>query len=340
VGGWVENSGQGPGAAILPNGTAIPELVARVLPSIVSIDVKANGREDQGTGMIISAGGYVVTNNHVISAAAGGGIIRVTRSGSRSSEPATLVGTMPGDDVALLHISGVSNLPSVHFADSNKLVVGDAVVAIGNALGLQASTPTVTSGIISALGRTVNAGDGGSLMAETLTGMIQTDAAINPGNSGGPLLDSNGDVVGMNTAVAATASDGVLAQNIGFAIPAARITSLLRQLESGGASIPSATSGFLGVEVMSLTKQFRLAYHIVPRQGVVILAIGQGTPASLSPLATGDVITEFDGATVTDATAFTKLVHAKKPGERVTVGYWVSTKHAEATVTLGRNPNA
>ena len=340
IGGWItRGGGEGPGAAILPNGASIPALVARVLPSVVSIDVKGSGTEDLGTGMIITSGGYVVTNNHVIAAAAAGGSISVTRSGSTTSIPATLVGTIPGDDVALLHITGAHDLPTVHFANSTKLVVGDAAVAIGNALGLQASTPTVTSGIISALGRTVTAGDSSSSATETLTDMIQTDAAINPGNSGGPLLDSAGDVVGMNTAVAATTSDGTSAQNIGFAIPASRIQALLPQLEAGGSSIPTSNSGFLGVEVTTLTSQLRNEYHITPSEGVIVIAIGQGTPAASSPLASGDVITSFDGARVVTSSQFASLVHAKRPGDRVALTYWSGSHANQTTITLGKNPN-
>ncbi len=341
IGGWItRGSGTSPGAAILPNGASIPALVARVLPSVVSIDVKGSGTEDLGTGMIISSGGYVVTNNHVIAAAAAGGSISVTRSGSTTSLPATLVGTIPSDDVALLHITGAHGLPTVRFANSAKLVVGDAAVAIGNALGLQASTPTVTSGIISALGRTVTAGDATSSATETLTDMIQTDAAINPGNSGGPLLDSAGEVVGMNTAVAATTSDGTSAQNIGFAIPAARIQALLPQLEAGGSNIPTSTSGFLGVEVTTLTSQLRSEYHITPAHGVVVIAIGQGTPAAKSSLASGDVITKFDGTEVLSSTQFASLVHAKHPGDRVELTYWSGSQAKQTVITLGKNPNA
>lgn len=338
IGAWLERAGPWSRAALLPNGASIPALVSRVLPTVVSLDVKGNGTEDLGTGMIISSTGYVVTNNHVIEAAAAGGSITVTRSGSTRALPATLVGTIPGDDVALLHITGVSGLPSVHFANSANLVVGDAAVAIGNALGLQASTPTVTSGIISALGRTVTAGMGAS--AETLTDLIQTDAAINPGNSGGPLLDAAGDVVGMNTAVAASAGDGTTAQNIGFAIPSDRIEALLPQLEQGDSSIPTPNSGFLGVEVTTVTSQLRSEYHLSPLHGVLVIAIGQGTPASTSPLASGDVISKFDGIPVVTAPQFSLLVRDKKPGMKAVVTYWVATQEREATITLGKNPNA
>ena len=224
---------------------------------MVSIDVKANGAEDQGTGMIISKNGLVLTNNHVIAAAAqGAGTITVTRTGSTKSLPAVLIGTNPIDDVALIRIQGATNLPPVTFGDSNALQVGDPVVAIGNALGLAAGTPTVTNGIVSALGRTVTASSTSS--SETLNNMIQTDAAINPGNSGGPLLDGQGDVIGMNTAVAGTLPDGTSAQNIGFAIPVATVESLLKSLEAGESVVTHGA--FMGVQIASMTPTLQAEY--------------------------------------------------------------------------------
>ena len=171
--------------------------------------------------MIITSDGEVLTNNHVIELYSQGGntgTITVTEYGQTKALPTTLVGYDQSKDVALLKINNASNLPTVTFGNSGKAVVGDAVVAIGNALGLAAGTPTVTQGIISALGRSVTAGGEGT-QTETLQNMIQTDAAINPGNSGGPLIDTSGQVIGMNTAVAGTSSDGTSSQNIGFAIP-------------------------------------------------------------------------------------------------------------------------
>jgi putative serine protease PepD len=209
-----------------------PASVRKVSPSVVSIDVQSSLGEDQGTGMIISSDGLVVTNNHVIAAAVGGGTITVTRTGGTKSLPATLIGADPANDVALIKINNVKRLPAIVFGNSKRLVVGDSVVAIGNALGLAAGTPTVTQGIVSALGRQVTAGDGSS--SETLNNMIQTDAAINPGNSGGPLLDSAGRAIGMNTAVAGTLPDGTSAQNIGFAIPIAKVEAELPKLLKGG----------------------------------------------------------------------------------------------------------
>ena len=186
--------------------------------------------------MIITSDGEVVTNNHVI---AGATTITVTLYGSLKALPATLIDTDPANDVALLQIEDQSNLPTVAYGDSDNIQVGDAVVAIGNALGLSAGTPTVTQGIISAKGRTVQAGDSSGTSTETLTNMIQTDAAINPGNSGGPLVDSSGMVIGMNTAVASSTDGTSQAQDIGFAIPANKITQLLPELRNRSSATPA-----------------------------------------------------------------------------------------------------
>ena len=177
--------------------------------------------------MIITSSGEVITNNHVIDGAKS---ISVTLDGSTKAYTATVIGTDPTDDVALLQIEGVSGLPTVTFGNSSTIAVGDSVVAIGNALAL-GSSPTVTTGIISAENRTITAADN-SGNTETLRDLFQTDAAINPGNSGGPLVDSAGDVIGMNTAGAG--SNGTSSQNIGFSIPSNEIVSLLPSLQHGG----------------------------------------------------------------------------------------------------------
>jgi S1-C subfamily serine protease len=223
---------------------SVASIVSKVDPAIVSVtsqvvvDEPSNGfglggfQEDEtleGTGMIVTSSGEVVTNDHVI---AGATSISVTLDGSSKSYTATLVGADPTDDVALLQIEGVSNLPTVTFGNSSQVAVGDSVVAIGNALAL-GSSPTVTTGIISAEDRTITAeNDSGN--TETLHGLFQTDAAINPGNSGGPLVDSAGDVIGMNTAAAGDNSDGTSSEDIGFSIPSNEIVALLPSLERGG----------------------------------------------------------------------------------------------------------
>ena len=224
--------------------TSVAAIAAKVDPAVVFVTSQVTVDESEGgfgggsyqeketlegTGMIITSSGEVVTNNHVIDGASS---ITVTLDDSTTSYTAKVIGTDPTDDVALLQIEGVSGLPTVTFGNSSTVAVGDSVVAIGNALAL-GSSPTVTTGIISAENRTITAeNDSGG--TETLTGLFQTDAAINPGNSGGPLIDSAGDVIGMNTAGAGESSDGTSSQDIGFSIPSNKIVSLLASLEHGG----------------------------------------------------------------------------------------------------------
>ncbi len=327
-------SATSPGA-VLPSGLTIPTLVGKVLPSVVSIDVKGPGTEDQGTGMIISANGLVVTNNHVIAASIGGGTITVTRSGSTASLPATLVGTNPINDVALIRINGASGLPAVTFGNSNKLVVGDAVVAIGNALGLAAGTPTVTQGIVSALGRTVTAGSGTS--SETLGNMIQTDAAINPGNSGGPLLNARGDVIGMNTAVAGTLPDGESAQNIGFAIPVATIQSLLKSLLAGESVI--SHGAFIGVEIMSNSPTVQQQYGFTTDVGAVVISVIAHTGAAAAGVHQGDIIVGLNNTAISNAQDLSSVLSGLRPGDHVTLHIVRGTQHLALSVTLGTAPH-
>jgi len=331
----IDQSNAAPGGALLPSGMTIPQLVKKVLPAVVSIDVKSQGNEDQGTGMIISSGGMVITNNHVIALAANGGQITITQSGSTTAQNATLVGTIPANDVALLQIQGASNLPTVTLGNSDKAVVGDAVVAIGNALGLAAGTPTVTQGIVSALGRTVTAGDSNSSATETLTNMIQTDAAINPGNSGGPLLDAAGNVIGMNTAVAGSTSTGSNAQNIGFAIPSNTIVQLLPQLEKGGSSSTPTKTGYLGVEIATLTPELRSQYNLTPTSGALVLSVVAGSPAASSGLLQGDVIVSANGQQISSAEQLTQLVKAQPIGSKLKLEVYRGTRKIPITVTVG-----
>jgi S1-C subfamily serine protease len=323
------------GGAVLPSGLTIPNLVQKVLPSVVSIDVKGSAGEDQGTGMIITSNGYVVTNNHVIAAAVNGGTITVTRSGSTKSLPATLVGTNPMDDVALIRIRGASGLPTVTLGNSSTLEVGDAVVAIGNALGLAAGTPTVTQGIVSALGRTVTAGSGSS--TETLNNMIQTDAAINPGNSGGPLLDSRGDVIGMNTAVAGTLADGTNAQNIGFAIPESTIQSLLKSLMAGQSVVTHGA--FIGVEIMSNNPELQLQYGFSISTGAVVMSVIANTGAAKAGIKQGDIIVGINSTKINNAQDLSSVLSNLHPGNVIKVKIVRGQQHLTLDVTLGTQPH-
>lgn len=327
------------GPALLSGNVSIPQLVNKVLPATVSIDVKALGQEDEGTGMIISSNGYVITNNHVIElyvnsplpVAGQGRSITVTESGTTKTQTATLVGYDTQDDVALLKINGASGLPTISFGNSNNLVVGDSVVAIGNALGLAAGTPTVTQGIISALGRTVTASGAGTA-SETLTNMIQTDAAINPGNSGGPLIDSAGQVIGMNTAVAGATSNGTSAQNIGFAIPIDRVQSLIPILQKGGPA--SNGGGFLGVSTTTLTSQLRQEYGFTPTSGAIILSVVAGSPAFQAGLQQGDIITAVDGTAISSATKLASVIGSDRAGQKVSLTFYIGNERQTVSATL------
>jgi S1-C subfamily serine protease len=332
----IHESNSTPGAAVLSGNVTIPQLVKKVIPAVVSIDVKSRNSEDEGTGMIISPSGEVVTNNHVIEAYTDGGetgSITVTEYGQKKSEAVTLVGYNSQQDVALLKINSPSpNLPTVTFGSSSKAVVGDSVVAIGNALGLAAGTPTVTQGIVSALGRSVSAGGDGTA-TENLQNLIQTDAAINPGNSGGPLIDTAGQVIGMNTAVAGSSENGTNAQNIGFAIPIDEVESLLPELEKGGTA--SNGGGYLGVDITTLTAALREQYGFTPTSGVVILDVISGAPAKKAGLAQGDVIVAVDGTAVSSASGLQSIIGKDKSGQNVQITYYRGDIKHTTTVTLG-----
>src|SRR5205085_909750 len=257
----------GSGSAAAPvQGAAldVKGILAKVEPSVVDIVASSRRGTGEGTGIIISPDGYILTNAHVVS---GASTVSVSTASSSKALTATVVGADEAHDVALIKVDGGSGLPAAELGRSADMKVGDDVVAIGNALGLRGD-PTVTRGIVSALNRTV----------ENLTGMIQTDAAINPGNSGGPLVNSAGQVIGINTAVAA---DG--AQNIGFAIPIDKAKALADRLKTGQGPAPTA---FLGVSTTDTSDG---------SGGAQVVQMVAGGPAQQGGLMVGDPIATFDG---------------------------------------------
>jgi S1-C subfamily serine protease len=326
----VGNANPGPALA---GGASIPTIVAAVVPDVVSIDAKGPSGEDQGTGMVVSSSGEVVTNNHVISGATS---IDVTLYNQTTPLVTTLIGADSSNDLALLKISSPpSNLRTVVFGDSTKLKVGDAVIAIGNALGLSAGTPTVTSGIVSALGRTVQAGDAtGS--TEGLTNLIQTDAAINSGNSGGPLVDSAGQVIGMNTAVASSSNGNAPAQNIGFAIPSLTIQKLIPELQKGGTT--GSSRAYLGVYVTDETPQLQQQFALAPPSGALVESVVAGSPAGQAGIQPGDVIVGFDSSPVTSAQDLTNAVQKASAGQAVTITLWRGQQKLTVSVMLTSGP--
>ena len=286
-----------------------------------------------GTGMLLTSSGEVLTNNHVIANAT---TIRVTIVGRAGSHPAKVIGADPSDDVALIQIEGVSGLPTVTLADSASLKVGQGIVAIGNALG-QGGTPTVSDGMISALDRSIVAGDFGS-DSERLTGLIQTDAQISPGDSGGPLVNSTGQVVGMITA-AATADPSQQTSTVGYAITSGAALSVVNQIRAGHASskIIIGERGLLGVEVRTLTASSASQLGLSVTSGALVVGLVPGGPAERAGISQGAVITSINGRTIASATELGPAIYGHKPGEEIRVT-WVDrsgTHSASARLIAG-----
>jgi putative serine protease PepD len=275
-------------------------VVDAVGESVVTIKTEIGGRPGggAGTGVVLSEDGEVLTNAHVV---AGATTIHVTLAGESQSRTATLVGADASADLALLRIDDASGLTPAPLGSSDALAVGDDVVAIGNALALRGG-PTVTTGIVSALGRSLDT-EGG-----TMTGLIQTDASISSGNSGGPLVNALGEVVGINTAVA-TSGGGTAAENIGFAIAIDEATPVIERLRSG---TEAADAGYLGVTIEDPTDGSR---------GAVLTSVAPGSPAADAGLRAGDLVTAVDGTEIDGAAALAAAVRAHQPGETVDVAF-------------------
>jgi S1-C subfamily serine protease len=325
-----------PGPA-LAGGGSIPTIAAKALQSVVTITATGPGAStigggspsvDEGTGMIIDNQGDVLTNNHVV---AGSVAISVNLYGELQPVAAYVVGTDPAQDMALIRLSNPpAGLVPVIFGDSQSLVVGDAVVAIGDALGLAAGTPTVTSGIVSALGRTVESLNTGGSAGGSLVDMIQTDAPINPGNSGGPLLDSAGRVVGMNTAVVSSSADDTPAQDIGFAIPSASLLASIAELERGGPQ-PKA---MLGVQVISNTPELEAQYGLAVPDGAVVVVVVNESPAELAGIRVGDVIVGYNSRPVGTSEDLEQDVGSGSVGEQATLELWRGHRELTLRATL------
>ncbi|MBI2433176.1 MAG: Do family serine endopeptidase [Candidatus Hydrogenedentes bacterium] len=268
----------------------------------------------QGSGFIISADGYIVTNHHVVGEA---DIVNVKLADGREFE-ARKIGSDPQTEIALIKIDA-DGLPALNLANSDQIKVGDWVVAIGSPFGL---AHTVTTGIISASGR----GNVGGLV--DMGNFIQTDAAINPGNSGGPLLDMNGSVVGMNTAILSR-TGGYM--GIGFAIPANILNYVVRQLREDGA----VTRGFLGVNVQDLTPDLAEVFGVKDEKGVLVASVQEDSPADNAGLQRDDVNVSFAGQAVGEINTFVARVATTQPGEEVPVTVVRDGEKIEKKVEIG-----
>ncbi|HEY8217735.1 MAG TPA: trypsin-like peptidase domain-containing protein [Acidimicrobiia bacterium] len=302
--------------------TDIAAIIQKTEPAIVAITTgegPGSGNGGAGTGFVITPDGYVVTNNHVAESASK---IEVAFTNG-DVEAAKVVGTDPSTDLAVLKVER-SGLPTIELGDSDTAQVGDAVVAIGNALALEGGL-SVTRGIISGTNRTVDTNTGASLV-----GMLQTDAAINPGNSGGPLLDANGKVIGINTAIANPAS----AQNVGFAIPISKAKPVLDDLRLG------RKPAFLGVSTENVTPAVARERDLPVDSGAYVLSVTGGAPADDAGVREGDVIISIGGQEVTSAADVQTLVRSHRPGESVKVVVVRGNDRVELDAKLTARPDA
>ena len=271
-----------------------------------------------GSGVIVSESGYILTNSHVVEAADG---IEVALTDARRVT-AKVVGTDPESDLAVLKID-LPKLPAITFGAPDSARVGDVVLAIGNPFGVG---QTVTLGIVSALGRS-------HLGINTFENFIQTDAAINPGNSGGALVDVNGHLIGINTAIYSKTPGGA-SLGIGFAIPAGTAKNVMEQIIETG----SVQRGWIGVGVQDMTPEIAESFKIPNTRGTLITEVFRGTPADRGGVKAGDVLVAVDGKTVIDSASMLNLIAALKPGSETTLRLMREAKAVELRVTVGKRP--
>lgn len=269
-----------------------------------------------GSGVILSPDGYILTNNHVVE---GADEIEVTLTDSRRGR-AQVIGTDPDTDLAVLKIE-LDKLPVIVLGNSDQLAVGDQVLAIGNPFGVG---QTVTSGIVSALGRT-------QLGINTFENFIQTDAAINPGNSGGALVDVNGNLMGINTAIYSRSGGSM---GIGFAIPVSTARLVLDGIVKDG----QVTRGWIGVEPNELSPELAETFGVKATEGVIITGVLQDGPAAQAGMRPGDVIVRVDGKNVGNVSELLTAVAALKPGTAATFNVQRGDKMVELNISPGVRP--
>ncbi len=266
-----------------------------------------------GSGFIIDSEGYVVTNNHVIEDAEQ--VQVVLEDGT--TLPARIVGTDPRSDLAVLKVESDKNLPAVSFGDSDSVRVGEWVVAIGNPFGLGG---TATAGIVSARGRDIQSGP--------YDDYLQIDAPINKGNSGGPVFDTQGRVIGINTAIFSPNGGSV---GIGFAIPAAQAKTTVQQIIEDG----HVTRGWLGVQIQPVTEEIQASLGLEETRGALVSDVTEDSPADRSGLEVTDVILAFDGKEITDTRELVRLVAKTRPDRKVPVSVWREGKKRNIDVKIG-----
>ena len=304
------------GAAKTEGALSLQEIYEKNIPSVVSITSQTASGTSAGTGVIVSDAGYLVTNYHVVRRAQS---IDVKLTDERELT-ASVVGEDPVSDLAVLYIAA-DGLTPAQFGDSDTLRVGDSVVAIGDPLGVELRG-TMTDGIVSAISRDVQV-DGRTM------NLIQTNAALNSGNSGGPLINSMGQVIGINTMKIGAFADSSGVEGLGFAIPSATVQEIVNQLLTQG-----YVSGrpWLGIEGESFSTFYQRFYRI-PR-GMYITSVQSGSPAGTAGLQSGDIIVSVDGTAVSDMEDLDSLLYAHIPGDTMTLTIYRSGRQGDVTVTL------
>jgi S1-C subfamily serine protease len=309
----------------------IRSILAKVEPAVVRIDITANpdsinSESGTGTGFIVAPNGVIVTNAHVANAATAAAAQQIVVTlNNGDSVRGRVIGEDRAQDLAVIKIAR-TGLPTVELGNSDALQVGDSVVAIGNALGI-AGSPTVTTGIVSGLGRTVRINS-----TETLVDAIQTDAAINPGNSGGPLVDVNGQVIGINTAIADPSS----ANNIGFAISISSAEPVLDQLRAG----KTPKIAFMGVSTQTVTPNIVRLHNLSAEQGAYVSVVTPGEGAARAGIHKGDVVISIEGKPIASNDDVVRIVRQRRPGDSLRVVVVRGRIHKNFEVTLGDLPSA
>ena len=309
----------------------VTSVADQVLPSVVTIAASGPGGSGTGSGEVIKSDGYILTNNHVISIAANGGKVEVLFADGTSA-PATIVGRDVLTDLAVLKVNPSDNLKPIALGSSDSVQVGEPVIAIGAPLGLSG---TVTSGIVSALDRTVEVPGEGDRSA-LLVSALQTDAAINPGNSGGALVNCSGDLVGVPTAGATvpSADGGSSAGSVGlgFAIPVNIAKTISDEIISTG----KVSHSYFGVQTVPIPAD--AAAQAGLKGGLFVAGVVAGGPAAKAGLQQGDVITKINGQVATSNVQLQELTLTKSAGDMVTLDYLRNGASHSATVTLGTQP--
>jgi serine protease Do len=292
-------------------GSPFDEFFEQFGPNLGQRPQKPRKQRSLGSGVIISADGFIVTNNHVVENATK---VTVNLQKDLKSYPAKVIGADPETDLALIKIEAGKSLPFLPLGDSSKAQVGEWVLAIGNPFGLD---HTVTAGIISAKGRVIGEGP--------YDDFIQTDASINPGNSGGPLVNMNGEVIAINAAIVATG------QGIGFAIPSDTAKEVIAQLQKTG----KVSRGLVGVNIQDVDDNTAKALGLKEAKGALVASVVQGEAAEKAGIQAGDVITSVNGKPVMDSHELTRTIGSMPPGAKVDLSVWRKGQTKQIQLTLG-----